>query len=548
MSQERWDVVLRFLDGPLAYQGDLVLRGPVVRIGSNPGPGGLKLEGYRALDDRHAVISAYQGGTVQIAQVGPNQVRMAPHENVDWGTIQPLRGPVFLSDGAAVHLGPPGRGATFTFVECRRLGVWQAQAIQSEVTDQVAGAEGNAGAVKQLDLRRRIPWWFLPGIAAMAFGTLGVITLLVLVIVQNEVEPLGPKSEGKDYYDYGDVFEITEVDAGLRAANSGDGMKDFVTSINAGLANDDSLTDPEKADPNLLLWVTKSQQMYIGGWAFWKKLDDAVDRYAMVVRKLRAKRMPEVLAGVPFQESGYNPAAKDHMLCAYGMWQFQPEIAVRNGLKVSGCHNSKTGGLLWAPTEKALPVNAIEKAEYVLDRRCTISTCDEDERDDPERATDAAIRNFEEPWNDPAFRSSGAMVQMLIATHNAGYDDAKWRSNGQVSRTNIARAYAAYLTNNNLKRAPDFIGRNITCRSATEGGKLDLKDFNAGCGGYLPSVTQTYVPYVIAQHMLAVCYYGQNYSEMPEFAPYAKYTVGYCSRIGVPTPEAVRARKGGAKK
>ena len=107
MSQERWDVKLRFLEGPLAFQGDVVYRGPLVRMGANPGPGGLKLEGYRALDDRQAVIQSYDGGTVSIAPVGTNQVRVAPHENQDWNEIPPIRGPVFLSPGTAFHLGPP---------------------------------------------------------------------------------------------------------------------------------------------------------------------------------------------------------------------------------------------------------------------------------------------------------------------------------------------------------------------------------------------------------------------------------------------------------
>ncbi len=548
MSQERWDVVLRFLDGPFSYQGDVVLRGPVVRLGSNPGPGGLKLDGYRALDDRHAVISAYQGGTIQIAPVGPNQVRMAPHENVDWATVQPIRGPVFLSDGCAVHLGPPGRGATFSFIECRRLGVWQQQAIQSEVVDEVRGAEGGAGRAQQLDLRRRIPWWFIPGVAMLAFGTLGVITLLVLVIIQTAPEPLGPKEDGKDYYEYGDVFTIAEVDAGLRAANTGDGFKDFVSSINAQLAGDDTLLNPEKADPELLAWVTRSQQMYIGGWAFWRKLDNSRGTYAMVVSKLRKAKLPEVLAGVPFQESGYNPEAKDVILCARGLWQFQPEIAFRNGLTVKGCHNSRTGGTLWEPTRKALPVPAIKKAEYVLDGRCAITSCDVDDRLDPERATDAAIVNFKEPWDDQDFRKSGAMVQILIATHNAGYDDARHREPPQVSRTNLRVAYEEYRKQNNVGRAPDFIGRNITCRSPSQMIKENIENINERCGSYLPAVTQTYVPYVIAQHLLAVCYYGKNYSSLPEFASYAKYTVGYCAAIKVPTSEEVQAWKGGTKK
>ena len=78
MSQERWDVIIRVLDGPLAGLGEQTLQGPVVRIGVNPGPGGLALAGYRGLDQRQAVITAYEGGKVSIAAVGANQVRTAP--------------------------------------------------------------------------------------------------------------------------------------------------------------------------------------------------------------------------------------------------------------------------------------------------------------------------------------------------------------------------------------------------------------------------------------------------------------------------------------
>ena len=109
-SQERWDVVLRVLCGPLELEGDIVCRGPVVRMGARPGPGGLNLKDYRGLDDRQAVISAYDGATVSLAPVGTNQVRMAPHPNVDWNELQPLRNPAYLTDGCAFHLGPPGRG------------------------------------------------------------------------------------------------------------------------------------------------------------------------------------------------------------------------------------------------------------------------------------------------------------------------------------------------------------------------------------------------------------------------------------------------------
>ena len=122
MSQERWDVVLTFLQGPLSFQGDTVCRGPVVRLGTNPGPGGVDLSGYRGLDDRQAVISVYDGTSVTLAPVGNNQVRVATHPNVNWAELQPIRGPVQLSPGDAFHLGPPERGISLLL---QRLGDWE---------------------------------------------------------------------------------------------------------------------------------------------------------------------------------------------------------------------------------------------------------------------------------------------------------------------------------------------------------------------------------------------------------------------------------------
>lgn len=95
-QQERWDVVLKVLNGPLASSGEQVVRGPVVRLGADPGPGGLKLGGYRGLDARQATITAYTGGSASVAPVGTNQVRLAPHPNVNWADIDPLTGPEYV--------------------------------------------------------------------------------------------------------------------------------------------------------------------------------------------------------------------------------------------------------------------------------------------------------------------------------------------------------------------------------------------------------------------------------------------------------------------
>ena len=104
-GRQRWDVVLYFPEGLMSLKGDLVCRGLVVRLGANPGPGGLKVDGYRGLDDRQAVISAYDGATVSIAPVGSNQVRISPHPHVDWSAIQPIRGPQYLTPESAFQIG-----------------------------------------------------------------------------------------------------------------------------------------------------------------------------------------------------------------------------------------------------------------------------------------------------------------------------------------------------------------------------------------------------------------------------------------------------------
>jgi hypothetical protein len=75
--------------------------------------------------------------------------------------------------------------------------------------------------------------------------------------------------------------------------------------------------------------------------------------------------------------------------------------------------------------------------------------------------------------------------------------------------------------------------------------KGQATSFNDRCGGALGSVTQHYVPYVISQHLLAVCYYGTNYAdEFTVFDTYREYVRanGYCNDIKVPTKEQVAAQ------
>lgn len=539
-SQERWFVVLKFLNGPLSFQGDMPLRGPVIRLGANPGPGGLRLEGYRGLDDRQAVITAYDGGTASVAPVGPNQVRMAPHEHVDWNDIQPIRGPVYLSDGCALHFGPPGRGATAVFVECRRLGAWEQGAILSDASQ--LDPEVRPTEVKELDATKRFPWWVIP-IALSIFtmfltGTAG----MVFAFLQRDVERLGPVDEGQE--DFGcrgtaacDEVLTQKVDLELYAGVQ-QAYHEFVMKPNVAAADWKDLEKPEMWDKTLMEWITRSEQLHGRGWTFWRQLDAVRAEYATVVGELRKEGLPDVLAAIPFQESRYKANAKDTILCAHGYWQFQPEVAKRAGVEVRDC---KFRGVqtLWTPQRLAPPINVLKNAEYVENGSCQIQSCAVDERSDLRRSTLGAIKLLKEAYEDKELRYSGAVTQITIASHNAGFDNSPYQD-GRVNVYNMRHAYRKYAKDNNVDRAPDFIGRNITCVQ-----KGQAENFNDRCGGYLGNVTQHYVPYVIAQHLLAVCYYGANYAdEFTMFDDYRQYVRGngYCKDIEVPTKEQVAAK------
>ena len=537
MSQERWDVVVRFLSGPLAYQGDMVLRGPVVRIGVNPGPGGLKLDGYRGLDDRQAVITAYDGGTASIAPVGTNQVRQAPHEHVEWNDVQPIRGPVFLSNGCAVHFGPPGRGATAVFVECRRLGVWEQRAILSDASQ--VGDDLLPTEVRQLDATKRFPWWIVPGFLAILMTFVGSLGVLMFAFLQKDVDQLGPVDEGQEKYSFEAAIDEkvnTDLYNGVQQAFS-----EFIIKPNVVASGWKELEKPEKWDKGLMEWVTRAETMHGKGWTFWRQLDAAHDDYAFVVGELRKAGLPDVLAALPFQESRYKANAHDTILCAHGYWQFQPEVAFRAGIAVRDC-KFRGSNTLWSPLKKAPPINVMKNAEYVDNGQCRIQSCAVDERSDLRRSTLGAIALLKEAYDDEELRYSGAITQITIASHNSGYNNAPYQD-GRINVFNQLHAYRAFRQAKNADRAADFIGQNITCTA-----KGQATGFNDRCGGYLGSVTQMYVPYVIAQHLLAVCYYGANYADAsPVFDSYRPYVrgTGYCTDIKVPTKDEVAQHSGG---
>ncbi len=543
MSQERWDVVLRFTSGPLSYQGDLVVRGPVVRMGASPGPGGLSLDGYRGVDDRQAVISAYDGGTVAIAPVGTNQVRVASHEHVDWRELQVLRGPVYLSPGDAFHLGPPGRGVTAIFVEARRLGVWEQNRILSEAADARPDQQGSQ--VEALDTAKGRPAWFIPSVVVTGLFFAGAILLSVLPSIRKPVPKLGPQDQGEIYYQRADVAAVAELPPEFREGLN-EAFRDFIMAPNAEAARWERLAgEPDSWDPKFFAYVTRSVTLHANAWNFWNRLELIKDDYAFVVEKLRAARLPEVFAAIPYQESQYNGDRQSYA-CAMGWWQFMPETANRVGIEVRDCKLANSE-YKWTPTRMITPKGVIKNAEYIDRRadggfRCRIQGCEVDERKQLAASTDGAVTLLRETWDDPELAESGALVQITILAHNAGYDDGRYEEREEKA-TNLLPAYRRHIKKAAVDRDANFYGSNITCEGSEW---ADPNLTNKLCGGVLPNQTQHYAYSIVAQHILAVCYYAQNYGTTPPFDKWRQYvrSGGYCTRINVPSREKAIARGG----
>ncbi len=565
-GQERWDVALKVLDGPLQHMGEQTFRGPVVRIGAEPGAGGFRLAGYRGLDKRHAVITAYDQGTATIAPVGSNQVRMAPHQHVDWKEIDPMSGPEYLSEGCALHLGPVNRGCTVEFVECRKLGVWAQGNLASEVQGASVASAADLGqsggiplAVNQpgappaaFDARSAstisassVPFWFVGCLFMMAASSVTVILAAVAITVV-QVDELGPVKPGEEMYDYAALDEI-ELDENLLEGLQA-GYLDFVMKPNAELSGKKRLENPEHWDETMYEYVTASVQQHIAAWRYFKRLDAVVDDYAIVTGMLRDEGLPEVLAAMPYQESQYR-AKNQSFACAKGYWQFMPEVAYRVGrdsglpFKVKDC-TIKGVEQPWSPTTATF--QGYKNSPYIdltqgrEHPKCRIKSCRYDDRINLEKSTAAAMFTLKEAWNDGELAESGAAVQITILTHNAGYNDARF---GRKLKTNLLPAYKRWRKGQEEEDYHRFYGENIKCATPHEGGG------GKRCGAEIPAETQHYAYSIIAQHLLAVCYYGLNYDDKKEFKAWGNYTKGkgYCTALDVPTATEVRNYKGGKK-
>ncbi|MEN0064444.1 MAG: transglycosylase SLT domain-containing protein [Myxococcota bacterium] len=539
MAQDRWDVVINVLNGPMASLGEQVLRGPVVRIGAQPGPGGFELRGYRGLDKRQCVITAYEKGGASIAPVGRNQVRIAPHANVDWSDIDPLYNPANLSPGCAVHLGPVGRGATLQFVNARRLGEWQSGDLVSDVDAPEAGAAPVPRPAHQVRRIRPsgVPAWFFGCAFLLATGlSISVLAVAVFIVASQVLRPgLGEKYEGEARWDSVSLEENTNLKLeGLQGP-----FLDFVMRHNLAAVDGPrkvALSEPKVWDERLERYITASVERHARSLRFFDRLEEVRREYGQVILEMRRNGLPEVFAAIPYQESKYESDAQSYV-CARGYWQFMPEVAHRlskQGLdfQVADCRLDGSS-TLWTPTQDAPPPNAVVNAVYVRNKQCRIQSCRVDDRSDLVKSTAAAVRSLREAYDDPTLRQSGAIVQLTIASHNGGYNDGRF-GREYAKSSNLLPAYRRWAKAN-PGHEHRFIGQNIRCKSHNTPSR---------CEAEIYAQTQHYTYTIIAQHIVAACYYGKNYGSDPAFQNYRSYlsSDGYCSALEVPTASEVRAR------
>ena len=309
------------------------------------------------------------------------------------------------------------------------------------------------------------------------------------------------------------------------------GFRAQVMAPNIAASGLTELSAPDAWDKALLAQVARYEAVFARAWKFWTALDSARDNYAFVLAELRKAGLPDVLAAIPYQESRYLTGATS-VTCARGAWQLMPEVAHRLGLALTDC-KLRGAETLWAPSDRVVPPLAQRVYANPDPLSCRIESCAVDERQDLQRATAGAISLLSEVYNDAELRASGAVTQLTIASYNAGYDDSRF-DGGEVHPDNILPAYRAWLVAHRVQRAPTFIGDNLTCKGGAAPGDR--------CGGSLYSETQQYVPVVIAQHLLAACYYGKNYGERPEFAEYTSAVAEWCAHVEIPTKAQIAAR------
>jgi hypothetical protein len=268
--------------------------------------------------------------------------------------------------------------------------------------------------------------------------------------------------------------------------------------------------------------------------------------YAFVLGAMRRAGLPEVLAALPYTESRYRPDRQSYA-CAKGSFQFMPEMAHRlesvNKIpfQVRDCQVRRPDGstVSWTPSALAPPPSRAKSfyMDQSAPRRstdpevCLIPVqggCRRDDRTDLALSTQAAVVALLEAWSDDEIARSGGAVPLTVLSHNAGYLDERF---GTVKSWNVLPALNAWKADKPASLHHTFYGANILCPD---------KSSENFCRSKLAPETQHYGYTIIAQHMVAACYYGKNHRDaFEEYRSWDRLLKGYCERFAIPTARQV---------
>jgi len=528
VASQRFDLHVRALDGPTAGQ---VMRGKgtggVVDIGKEPPPGGIRLP-VRSLAPVHARVQLSQGQAV-VVPLGTHPVRVAPHGNVDWSRVDPLREAAWWNPGGVVYLGRLGSGVRLELVQVEALGAWEGGATTS------ATSPTSPVRIKPSRLPLALVGCGVVGVGVVLALALGV--LLYALRPQVEVVPL----DGKEIvYDFAEVEESSLVKSRAARKDLEAAWETLVVRPSADQADAHGRTDLEDRlkrkhwDEVAFRRFVASAEKHGSSLAFYRRVHEVRELYAQVLTQVEQADLPQALAAIPLTESQYDPNATSSV-CAKGFWQLMPETAIGAGAQVVDCALSKPTGetVTWSPSGRTPPRNAVYIDRSSGEPTCSLGRCRIDDRTRLEPSTAASLRTLSKAWNDADLATSGSAVVLTILSHNAGYFD---RPLGVPRPTNIRPAYNRWRRGVPEQDWHRFYGQNLLC----EGGHAELSDT---CGGQLVAQSQHYAYTVLAQHLVAMCYLGRNYPDDPAFigwADRARRDEGPCSRFRVPDKSAFR--------
>ena len=222
------------------------------------------------------------------------------------------------------------------FRSCKRLGAWEQGVILSDASQ--LEPEVQPTEVKELDATKRFPWWVIPIAFAILVSFLSALGGILFIILQRDVDKLGPVDEGQEKYEYEDSF-TEKVDMGLFKGVE-QAFDVFIMRPNIAAAEWPPLEKTDKWDKNLMEWVTRSEQIHGRGWKFWEQLDNAAEDYATVLVELREAGLPDVLArlqawllermpGEPLLSVDNLDSLRVDNVAPEG-WQIAPELGIAN--------------------------------------------------------------------------------------------------------------------------------------------------------------------------------------------------------------------------